>query len=314
MSGFWSSVTSIAANLSENPTWEKLREGAEKLGTQVADVAESGIAEVHKLADRQLLMHGISSLEEEIESTKKDWGSMSWDAMCSGETAAVQSNFETAKAIIDDLQKQVDEKRAALEELDSEATVHVPDSQRAAGPLPGIDASVTPSDTVDGAAPSARASRRQVALPPADGEFGDAGGDGGVNVVVSAQLATPEVVSRPAAADARHAAVAVPAFAAMAVVGDAAEIGDAAPVVAPVVDSSAYIGSATATASVGGSGSGAPVDSHVATPSPQPVAAPPTPAAPPAAAEAADLEVISLGTAPAASTQGAADDDDDEVL
>ena len=149
-------ASAVAATVNEtveqSDILSSVKETLTETASQVAESAGSVAHEGWLVAERFRLEEAQTGLKQDIELTKRKWGSSVWAAMEAGNLDAVRVNFERAKRVVDDLEAQLVGVQAELDALDAED-----DADDAEG------GAAAEGSRRQAAAPAARA----VAAPPA---------------------------------------------------------------------------------------------------------------------------------------------------
>lgn len=110
----------VNETLESSETLSAIKDTVIETAATVADGAGSMAAEAGRVAERFRLEEAIMTLKQEIEITKRRWGSGSWAAMVEGDLATVRANFERAKTTVDRLQALLQARQAELSALEED--------------------------------------------------------------------------------------------------------------------------------------------------------------------------------------------------
>ena len=152
LGGLTTAVSSISDKVSSTETGAWLLEGASSVGTMASDVAGTVALSLEETADaaartaqRYMFEEEVIALKKEIQVTKRRWGQNSWEAMDSGNMVEVAHNFEEAKARVQELLLQIQEKTRLIAELDEAASA----AAAAWGEEPIIDGTSTAPEATE---------------------------------------------------------------------------------------------------------------------------------------------------------------------
>ena len=145
MSSWLSSISSAYHASLESETWATLKEKAETVSVTVANAADAAVNTVSEyseqaytsastIAEKQLHSASIALLQSEIAEKKREWGEVAWKKMAEGDLQAVTAIFEKYQAKIQELEQQIATKEQQIADLDSTATVQLPEAARVVVP------------------------------------------------------------------------------------------------------------------------------------------------------------------------------------